>query len=112
MCLPRLDKGAGTPPKLLFPKPLNWFEWAAFQAAKVRNVSNVGSHRLLALTSGVLSLTAAPARYFARIPNIPHVPARRTFSLVGRERLRRGKLNPRVAIGPRLSSYELSGFSS
>jgi hypothetical protein len=24
--MPRLDKGAGTPPKLLFPKPLNWFE--------------------------------------------------------------------------------------
>jgi hypothetical protein len=47
MCLPRLDKGAGSPPNLLFPKPLNWFEWAAFQAAKVRNASTMGSQLLL-----------------------------------------------------------------
>jgi hypothetical protein len=48
----------------------------------------------------------------ARIPNIPQVLARSTFSPVGREVLRGGADNPWVGVEPHVSTYQFSGFSS
>jgi hypothetical protein len=56
-------------------------------------------------------LTAAPAVPLARIRNIPRVLARRVFSPVGREVMRRCALNPLVEAEPHVFTCELSSFS-